>query len=91
MKQKATIYLDGQLWREFRAACLRRGKSASAVIEMAIHDQMLHWAAEQGRADIAAGRFVEHDEFMQELDRAIDGADPVDMPLDKPTSGGAPA
>jgi hypothetical protein len=45
-KQRVTLYLDGQLWREFRAACVRRGQSASEVTEMGIQNQMLSWAAD---------------------------------------------
>jgi hypothetical protein len=43
---RVTLSLDDQLWREFRAACIKRGKSASAVVEMGMHEQMLNWAAE---------------------------------------------
>lgn len=46
-KAKVTLYLDEQLWREFRAACVRRGKSASEVVELRVHDQMLTWVAEE--------------------------------------------
>lgn len=42
-KQRATLYLDGDLWRDFRAACVRRGVSASHLVNILIHDQMSAW------------------------------------------------
>jgi hypothetical protein len=52
MKRRVTLYVDDQLWREFRATCVRRGLTASAVVEMGIHEQMLQWAVEQVQADV---------------------------------------
>ena len=48
-KAKVTLYLDRQLWKEFRAACVRRDTSASAVVELAVQDRMLGWTAEEER------------------------------------------
>lgn len=35
-KQKVTLYLDGELWREWRAQCIRNGVSASEATEALI-------------------------------------------------------
>lgn len=67
--------LNGQLTTLSRA--LRR--SRSELIETAIRayveseTQFLE-AIERGRADARAGRVIEHDEFMAELDALIDQA-----------------
>lgn len=42
-KQRATLYFDKQLWRDFRAACVQRGYSASQIIETLIREQMTAW------------------------------------------------
>jgi hypothetical protein len=38
MKKKVTLYLEETTWRDFRAACIQRGVSASQVIEMLIRE-----------------------------------------------------
>ncbi len=43
MKQRATLYLDGDLWRDFRSACVKRGVSASYLVNILIHEQMSAW------------------------------------------------
>ena len=39
-KQKVTLYLDGDLWRQFRAACILNNQSASEVTEELIRLHM---------------------------------------------------
>ena len=38
MKKKVTLYLDETTWRDFRAACIQRGVSASQEIETLIRE-----------------------------------------------------
>lgn len=37
-KQRTSITLDAQLWREFKAVCALEGKDMSAVLEQFIDD-----------------------------------------------------
>lgn len=46
MKQRINLYVDGTLWREYRAACVRRGESASEVTERLISAQVASWESE---------------------------------------------
>ena len=36
-------FRDAVLWREFRAACIRRGTSASQTIEQFVQEQLAIW------------------------------------------------
>ena len=45
-KARITLYLDGDRWRTFRAACVGRGRSASGVVESLVAEQLRAWAAE---------------------------------------------
>lgn len=42
-KQRVTLYIDMDMWREFRATCVRRGVSASHIVDILISDQMSAW------------------------------------------------
>lgn len=42
-KQRINLYIDGDLWRQFRAACIQRRSNASRIAEMLIKEQMDDW------------------------------------------------
>lgn len=77
MKQRVTLYIDGQLWRDFRADCVQRGKSASEIVDYLINDHMLQRSVERGKEDARAGRVVTHEEMMTQLGTVIEGDPPV--------------
>lgn len=55
-KQKVTLYMSGELWREFRAQCVRMGVSASEVTEGLIAQHVGgKWAALIDGAPIDSG------------------------------------
>ena len=45
-KARVTLYLDGDRWRTFRAACVTRGRSASRVVEALVAEQLRAWAGD---------------------------------------------
>lgn len=55
MKQKVTINLDRDLWLAFRAACIQRRTSASAMLEVMIREQM--WGMQQATDEELASPF----------------------------------
>lgn len=75
MKKRITLYVDEHIWRQFRAACVTRSKSASEVVDLFMEDQVIRWGVERGREDISAGKFISHEEMIAELDRVIEDAD----------------
>lgn len=52
-KQRVTLYLDGELWRAFRATCIKRRHSASALVEILIGEQMTAWTMDKSAANVA--------------------------------------
>jgi hypothetical protein len=42
-KQRVTLYINADLWRAFRAACVQRGYSASEIVDIHMQEQMTAW------------------------------------------------
>ena len=43
MKGKTTLTVDEDVWREFRAQCIRRGTSASKLIQEFMRMSLRRW------------------------------------------------
>lgn len=52
-KQRINLYVASGVWREFRAGCVRRGKSASEIVEYLMNDQAFTWSIEDTATDTA--------------------------------------
>lgn len=47
--KKINLYVDEQVWRNFRSACIQHGQSASQVIERLMREQLERWKDEKER------------------------------------------
>lgn len=64
-KAKATVSLSRTTWRAFRAACIRRGVSASSVIETAIDAVLEGWANNEQQQGPSEHRATRYDRYSQ--------------------------
>jgi hypothetical protein len=46
MKAKTTLTVDEEVWRAFRAECIRRGTSASKLIQEFMRMSLKKWGVE---------------------------------------------
>ncbi len=46
MKGKTTLTLDEEIWRTFRAECIRRGVSASKMVQAFMSTSLKRWGVE---------------------------------------------
>ena len=46
MKGKTTLTLDEEIWRTFRAECIRRGVSASRMVQAFMATSLKRWGVE---------------------------------------------
>lgn len=53
-KQRINLYVGVNLWRVFRAGCVRRGKSASETIDQLMQEQVRQWEIEEAQRDARA-------------------------------------
>ena len=49
--QKTTLYLDENVWRSFRMACLKRNMAASPEVELLMRKQLVVWHKEDEKAE----------------------------------------
>ena len=47
MKAKTTLTVDEEVWREFRAQCIRRGTSASKLIQEFMRMSLKKWNVDE--------------------------------------------
>jgi hypothetical protein len=73
MKQRITLYVDAQTWRDFRAACVKRGRTASQVVSERMQEQVEAWArADQDTQQDARARQTTTKRRSTESDTAVE-------------------